>query len=364
MTMSEKDYEQDSILEMFGLTFEQSRLLFSIEKMIAEYDADYLKSDKASDYKRKWISAWEKGVTDYLTAIDKTRNAQLMNIGEISQSVNKEMESSPNRTWYYIIVLECLAFTPYTNLGTEDDDKKYKKCKYNDKKSFKMLKDFFDEQGYLTEEKIERLHNVYEKSLNQISGKTNKMAMGAVAVVAIAALFALGAAIAAPEIAALLVGSTFEGLYGIALTNACLALVGSGVAAVTGSTAMLGGVITIAGGGALLGIAGGGTAVGIASKVLSASPDYTLTQAAKLETILKEVILNAQQDVVAAQKIINIYREQINSLNKEITKLEVDNDKNKQALKNLKLSIKYLKKSCQDMNSFTSAYEIGINTEA
>ena len=122
--------------------------------------------------------------------------------------------------------------------------------------------------------------------------------------------------------------------------------------------------MVIAGVGALLGLAGGGTAAGIASAMVQSAPEYTLTQAAKLETILKEVILNAQQDVVSAQKIISRLQKQIEELNKKLTELETANEKNKKEINNIKTSIKYLKKSCKDMNVFTSAYETGLSVES
>ena len=132
----------------------------------------------------------------------------------------------------------------------------------------------------------------------------------------------------------------------------------------TGGFGMAGGTITIAGGGALLGLAGGSAAVSVGSALLLSTPDYTLTQAAKLETILKEVILNAQQDVVCAQKIIAKYQEQIDELNKKLTAMELEVEKNKQDINNIKQSIQYLKKSCKNMIVFTSAYEEGLRTEA
>ena len=139
-------------------------------------------------------------------------------------------------------------------------------------------------------------------------------------------------------------------------------MIGGGAIA-AGGTGIAGGTAIIAGGGALLGIAGGGAAVGLGTMLVESSPEYTLTQAAKLETILKEVILNAQQDVVCAQKIIEKYKEQIDEMNKKLTAMELEAEKNKKDLKIIKLSIKYLKKSCKDMNVFTSAYEEGLKTE-
>lgn len=359
MTSNNND---NTILEMFGLSFEQSLLMFSAQKLIAEYDKGITKSEKKAVTKELWIEEWEKGIITYLENIDKERDCNLLDREELQDRFAEELERSNNRTWYYIAALEMIEFVPYTALGGKND-KDYSKCKCDTKKCFEFIKELLLEHGFLSENKIERLDNTYSKSVKQISGKSGKLLTKVMIVVAVAAVAAAVAAVAAGPIAVALFGSAFEGLSGAALTNACLALVGGGAVAAGGS-GMAGGVITIAGGGALLGLAGGGAAVGVGSTLLLSSPDYTLTQAAKLETILKEVILNAQQDVVSAQKIIAKYQEQIIELNKKLTEMELQAEHDKKELKNIKTCIKYLKKSCKDMSVFTSAYEEGLKTEA
>jgi uncharacterized coiled-coil protein SlyX len=253
-------------------------------------------------------------------------------------------------------------FTPYTALDSEDN-KDFKEYKYDSKKSYQRLKEFFVKQGILSDEKIERLHKTYSKSINQITGKGKKIALSILSVVAIAALAAAGAAVFAGPIAVALFGEQFVGLSGAALTAACLAMAGGGAIA-AGGAGVAGGIAVIAGGGVLLGLAGGGTTAGIVFKMIASTPEYTLTQAAKLETILKEVILNAQQDVVSAQKIISRLQKQIDELNKKLTELETANENNKKEIKNIKTSIEYLKKSCKDMKAFASDYETGLNVKS
>lgn len=357
-----KDINDNSLLEMFGLSYDQSVLLFSAEKLIAQEDVKLTKNEKRAIIKSSWIEEWENGIVTYLNNIDKTRDASLLSFEELQIKFKEEIKNTNNKTWYYIIALELLEFVPYTSLGGEKD-KDYSKCKFEEKKCYDFTKQLILEHDCITENKIERLDKVYGKSLSQISGKAGRVATKVMIVIAIGAIAAAGAAIFAPGIAVALFGSAFEGLSGIALTNACLALVGGGAVA-TGGLGIAGGTAVIAGGGALLGLAGGGTVVGVASALMLSSPEYTITQAAKLETILKEVIINAQQDVVCAQKIISEYKAQIAELNKKMAEMELDNKNNKNEIKNIKACIKYLKKSCKDMSVFTSAYEEGLKAEA
>lgn len=360
--MDREDRLDSSMLEMFGLTFEQSNLLFSTERMITKFDIGLTKNQEKAKQKSTWLEKWESGIDTYLDSADADSDGDFIEEDDLRDRFKAEIQKSNNRTWYYILVLECLEFSPYTALGG-DDDKEFKKCKYDSKKGYLRLKEFFLQQGVLSDEKIERLHKTYKKSIDQITGKGGKIALGIVSVVAVAAIAAAGAAIFAGPIAVALFGGQFAGLSGAALTAACLAMAGGGAIAIGGG-GMAGGIMVIAGGGALLGLAGGGTAAGIASAMVQSAPEYTLTQAAKLETILKEVILNAQQDVVSAQKIISRLQKQIEELNKKLTELETENEKNKKEINNIKTSIKYLKKSCKDMNVFTSAYETGLSVES
>lgn len=333
--------------------------------MIAVYDSTLaqeklMQRAKTKNAKLEWVTEWEKGIAIYLDGIDGSRKGELIAPQNIQSEYDTIMHGSPNKTWVYIAALECLEFVPYTALGN-DSDKQYSKLSNDEKKCYNYAKSIFIDNGILSEQTLDQLHKTYSKSLNQISGKVGSIVTKVFAVIAISAIIAALSAVGAGPIAVTLFGSQFTGLTGIALTNACLALAGGGAIA-AGGLGMAGGVAIIAGGGALIGLAGSGTAVGVLSALLSSSPEYALTQAAKLETILKEVILNAQKDVVSAQEVIQQYKSQIEELNKKVTELETDNEKHKKELKNLKTSIKYLTKSCKAMNTFTSAFEVGLES--
>ena len=273
----ERTNAEHSVLNLFGLTYEQSRLMFSVEKCIAEYDRDLSENKRMTSVKTvlakyTWIEKWEESILDYLRATNPEKDATLLSQEELKEGFLKTVKASPNQTWYYIVILECLTFVPYTPLG-EDNDKDYKHCSHDDKKCDAMVKDMFAQQGVLSAETIERLNKTYIRCLNKTSGKAGKIAVGAMAVIATAALAAAAAAIAAGPVAVGLFGAQFAGLHGAALTSACLAMAGGGAVAIGGG-GMAGGVLAIAGGGALLGLAGGGAAAGAAG-LMMASPDYT-----------------------------------------------------------------------------------------
>ncbi|MGN0457415.1 MAG: hypothetical protein ACI4XC_03565 [Eubacterium sp.] len=350
----------NDVISMFGLSSQQTVLLFSVQKLVAELDINLSLGKKDYATKKLWIEEWEKSIVDYVNNATNETITKLYDKDETHNRLINELKDCHNKTWYYILVLECLAFAPYTSLGGKQD-KQYKKCKFHEKEATKLIAEFFVEQGEISIDKVLRIEKCYNKSINKISGKGQKIAISVVSVVAVTALAALAAALMAPHIAVALVGAEFEGLSGAALTGACLAALGGGAIA-SGGLGMAGGVAVIAGGGALLGLAGGSTAAGVMSAVTN-SPDFTLSQSAKLETILKEIILNAQQDVVAAQQIIDQCQLTINELNKQLTEMQIKDSKNKKDIKNLKKSIEYIMKSCQDMQKFTSSYDLGLQIQ-
>lgn len=353
------EFDND-VVNMFGLSSSQTVLMFSAQKLVVEFDLHLSMEKKDYEIKKMWLAEWEKSIVDYVNNATNENITTLYEKNEIHERLMNELKDCNNKTWYYILALESLAFTPYTALGSKQD-KKYKKCSFNEKEATKMIADFFVEQGEISKDKVLRIEKCLNKSINKISGKGQKIAIRVVSVVAVTALAALAAALMAPHIAVALVGAQFQGLGGAALTSACLAALGGGAIA-TGGFGMAGGVAVIAGGGALLGIASGSTAAGIVGTIAS-SPNFVLSQSAKLETILKEIILNSQQDVAAAQKIIDQCQMTINELNKQLTELQIKDSKNKKDIKNLKKSISYIIKSCQDMQKFTSSYDLGLQIQ-
>ena len=277
---------------------------------------------------------------------------------ELMDAVANEASSSINQTWFYLIMLEGTLFRAYTPLGeTKDADKHYQKLHYSDQTSF--LKSLANSSGLMDPVFVDRFKKTYQKTINKLSGKMQKVALGAVSVVAISAAAAATAGVFAGPVAVALFGSNFAGVTGAALTSACLAMAGGGAIAV-GGAGMAGGVVAIVGGGALLGAAGGGAAVSILAKSM---PSFALSQAAKLEVVLKEIILNAQKDVQSAQAVMENLRREIHKLQREIEKLKKEDEEKKDTIKNMKKTLNYLQKSYQDMAVFKSSYEIGAEYE-
>lgn len=343
----------------FGLTQEQMCYLFSLEKLLTQNDIINSSNKKNIQYEKQWLREWELSLKEGDN--EEERDIVLINsryelIEKLKQSLG---QNDNNNIWYRLIILEAIAFKAYYPLG-KDDDKKYQKLKYDSQ--IKYLKEFVTSVGYATADDVERYMKMYNRAIDVGNGKKQKIVTTIVSVVAVGAITAATAGAFAGPIAVALFGSQFTGLTGAALTSACLAFAGGG-AIVVGGAGMAGGVIAIVGGGALLGVASGSAAalgIGLISKQ---DPKFTLTQAAKLSVVLREIILNEQHDIVLAQKILAQYKENIAEMEKELKKLKLEQEKNKVEISNLKKAIEYLEKVFKDTNKFASAYDVGMSAK-
>lgn len=341
-------------MEMFGLTEEQLHILYSLEYAITKKDMADDKKPVAD--KALWLKKWEDALND--SQEDKI-SIPYKELDQLDAAVKLEAEKSPNKTWFYLTMLEATLFVPYSPLGLQED-KHFKKLHFSNQSEF--LKIFASLTNIMDPIYIDHFQKTYSKTLDKLTGKWQKVAIGALSVVAIAAIAAATAGAAAGPIAVAMFGSEFAGLSGAALTSACLAMVGGGAIA-AGGFGMAGGVIAIVGGGAILGAAGGGAAVSAASLMMKSAPSFTLTQAAKLEVVLKEITLNAQKDIQNAQSVMNALRDQIKALQKELADLKSEQEEDKKTLANLEKSLKYLKKAYEDMTVFKSSFELGMEVE-
>lgn len=347
------------ILSMFGLTEKQILIMFSVEKLLADEDIKISKNDKET--KQKWISEWATCISDYLAKSNPNEPTNFMTREEILNAICTEYSKDINNTWYYLIMLESTLFVPYTPLErNKEDDKQFKKLKY--KEQTDVLKELVHTSAIMDDVFIDRFKKTYSKSISKLKGKKTKIALAVVSALAIAAITAASAGVLSGPIAVALFGPQFVGLSGAALTSACLALAGGGAIA-AGGAGMTGGILVIVGGGALLGLAGGGAAVGGTVLFVTSKPQLTLTQAAQLEVVLKEIIINAQKDIKCAQSVLENYKNQIVNLHSHLAKIKLEREEDKKTITNIKKSITYMEKAYADTMKFVSSYSVGAGLQ-
>ena len=188
-----------------------------------------------------------------------------------------------DRSWIDLLVLELSRFTPYYQLGLEEN-RSYKKLKV---KTDYLGDVFCKGQNYVSNADVKAIQKAYTHAIGTIAGNRKKVAAAAVATLAVTAATAGGALFFAPEIAVLIAGDAVVGLSGAALTSASLAFVGGGSLAV-GGMGVAGGTAILTGGGALLGLAGSGVTTA-ATVVVQSSGSFVQSECSKLLAFCSEI---------------------------------------------------------------------------
>ncbi len=340
----------------FGLTFKQTCLLFSLERQIVVDDIVSSKAnDKLEDVAKKqaWLNTWDVSINNFLNNLGEEHNI-LVDITKIDskkllEQILNEETSETIKAWRYLILLECTLFTPYYPL---------KKLNDTDQENFiDKFKKLFDglslnnESQKLSLIKIAELLNIdfkyidifrkrHQEALRSLSGFWKKVLIaggtGMVVAVIITLLFInpIAGLFAAP------------GLAGAVALNSGLAALGGGAIA-AGGFGIAGGISVLVGGALLI---GGSTGVGIGTLLASPS-ELVLTELAKMEVVLKEIILGIQHDTKMMQEIIMKLNDNLNEMRKEIARLNIENKENKEKIKNLEESIEYLKKAINEFQN-------------
>ncbi|HHX60196.1 MAG TPA: hypothetical protein GX707_05590 [Epulopiscium sp.] len=322
--ITKKDFSE---VKRFELNFNQLKILFSLQYLITREDAEETKDQKRF-VKRQWMRSWSASIHDYLGGLDASHTRKFYTLSEIKQAVNMELMDTPsNRTWYPIVILEATSFIPYTILRrNKSDDKAYMKLRFT--KQTNYIKRLVGERGIVKTEDVERFEEEYQKVCFQLKETKTK----------IRDIFV----------------HRFAGVKGAALSSASLAAVAGGAIGVNETEE--GSTVSIVGGGALLGLAIDQADIGIMDLLIVSFPEFTFLQAARLEVVVKEIILNKQQNVMLAKHILNDYAEQIKKVNNYIQdlKLEGEERENRKSIKDLEQSLRYMQKTYVNISKATA----------
>lgn len=327
-------------MKEFGLTLEQTRIMFSYQYHLVLADIECETNFEKKQLKRKWLSTWRESTEVFLKsqiAKDSYTAASfhLVNDFEVLKNLAKKIKDEvDNKLTLYLILLEATLFTPYYLLG-DSSDEKFKGLKIADEENLTKKLELFAISLGIDSNCVRRFKSNYKQSIEGIKGGINPWLVGIVGTVVLAVV----AAFATPLIAGLLAPILAPGLSGAAAISAVLAALGGGAIA-AGGFGMAGGFAVIVAGGSIL---GAGVGVGIGS-LFAQSPETALTQAAKLEVVMKEIIC-IQKDIRLSQEILKEQRQAIRSLEDQLDELHLNKENNQKEIENLKKAIEYLKKA-------------------
>jgi len=373
-----KDISEDLNIDQFGLTVEQTEILYNLECLKVQNDIQYTLPPFAKELKLEWLNQWKEYISNGFGVFLQLETAHLHWYSE-EKLIRKIQQNNPSDVWFRLVLLEAMLFEPYYPLSLEKDKKgndipsrKYSALQnplwgygkgLGDSYLDSVFHDDYYKNGY-----VKRLRKCYDKTLFELNQvlKTVLTSLGITAAITIATVATAGAL--APSIAVTLVGSNFAGLHGAALTSACLAYLGGGAIA-AGGAGMAGGTIAIVGGGTILGLgagAGVGGAVGFAG--LNGKKN-TILQSAKLLVAVKEIFLNDEHDITLSNSIYEKYVQNIAEIEKGLVELKLRADvagseekkELKKKIKNAQESVDAMKIARKSLLKFQSSFEQGLS---
>lgn len=331
----------------FGLTFQQMRILFSLEYYIAKQDAEGTErildilNPFSGDHSNKelWVKEYDKKICGFMnndSSSDDTSDCSLFYTSrELQMAILNESDNTDRGIWKYLIMLECILFTPYYPLSeVETEKKKYKGLSLDEGIKEASVNTIASWLG-VTPKEVKLLKETYESGVKKMTGYWNKifLGIGAGVVAGLLAVVTCGGSIAALFAA--------SGLYGAAAVSSGLAALGGGAIA-AGGFGMVGGMAVLIGGGVLLGT-GAGASVSIA--IAETNPSGVMNECAKMYVVLKEIVLGIQHDTMQAQQIISGILDKMATLNKDIVDLKIQSENNKAKIKILEKNIESLEKN-------------------
>lgn len=325
---------------VFGLTAEQSEVLFALQRKLTSNDVlvegqkkPLIGSNKKGQ-KQLWLDTWDRSIEDYLKTYGGKSSQTKLSYYDLSAKIKQLDQNAQNKVWKYMIFLECVLYSPYYPLSDNKEAYKPFKGLSINKKGRKETLEKIADNLQIDKKYIKIFEAAHSSAVKKLSGYWTKVAMGA----GIGIIVILIAIVTFQyEIIAFFAAN---GLSGAAAISAGLAALGGGAVA-AGGFGMAGGIAVLVGGGSLLG-ASAGAAVGVS--IASLGSNAVLSEAAKLQVVLKEIVLAIQKDTMYFQQILLNINKEIAQLKEEIIKLKTDSANNKKKIKNLEESIKILEK--------------------
>lgn len=358
---------ESQAINYLGLDYAQTELLFNIQYDLVFSDVLNETNEDKKYMKLNWLNDWSYEIRNTLNLINdkeifltemKPLTEEEVNLTNFNRKcicteeiINKVCKDCYNsKLPLYLIYMEASLFLPYFKINQDiskdfidnvkEKFKKENNLSYKKEKEIEGLLNEYANKMNISNISTVNFKKIYAKTMARVSNKNIKiiagMAIGTI-------IIALTAGYAAPAIGAAIAPA---GLYGAAATSAGLALLGGGAIA-AGGFGIAGGLAVVVGGGALLGAVAGGGA-GFVASLIKTSPEFTLSQAAKLEIVIKEILLTNQKDVRMAQELIKEQRSAISALESEILRMKMELNSSKEEIKNMEKSVKYMKKVLEE----------------
>ncbi len=364
-----KDYEN------FGLTLEETEILFNIEYLKIQHDIDSTKNlnehvTHIKSLKIEWLKEWKGYISNGFPKFINKPDARL-NWYSPSDLNEKIQQCNPWDTWFRLVLLEAMLFEPYFPLSVKTDkngkitpSKHYliidnKFWGYKQKRGDKYLDDTFSKL-FPSLDYVQHLRNRYNNILNEIKSNLKSQTLA----IALTAAGTLWLGVIPFVLVLTYIKSQFPGLNGAALTSTFLAFSGGGVVAVR-SDNISDETKVIAGGSAVLGVGVGNDASKISSSISQIGKNNIILQSIKLVMAVEAIFLDDEWDIEYSKSVYEKYEHSIKIIEKGKDELKhqadiADNDKKKKLNRQVKLGneiVNAMKIAMKNMKQYIDSFE-------
>ena len=118
---------------VFGLTAEQSEVLFALQRKLTSNDVlvegqkkPIIGSNKKGQ-KQLWLDTWDRSIEDYLKTYGGKSSQTKLSYYDLSAKIKQLDQNAQNKVWKYMVFLECVLYSPYYPLS--DNKEAYKPFK-------------------------------------------------------------------------------------------------------------------------------------------------------------------------------------------------------------------------------------------
>lgn len=328
------NYSSD-LISMFGLNEEQFIIKASIEKLLIDKD---IQTGNKKAAKQMWLKEWEEPYLKYISTITNNENIVFLDENGIVEAIRDMQSHGMNMTWYYLLMFEMTHFWPYSPIGANSkNDSVYMKLKFSDQTN--AIKDLVRRNNIMDVELIDQYMKSYSSSISKLNETTKKNLIAIACILAAVTLTAIGF-LTILEIM-ILIGIGFVVKYFYSYYNRLLTIIGGSYVPL-GATGKTGDPLAIIGGGAMLGLLNEGPEVDVTFAHIASSNQSALTQSAKLETVIKEILINTLNDSNNSRIVLQKFRAHLDSLTNDIANSTIDFDKYTAAMRVLQKSLKYM----------------------
>src|SRR5699024_4062875 len=180
---------EDMIDNNFGLTVEQTEILYNLEYYKTLNDIRKTKSITNTSniqlLKHSWLKEWKTYMTEGFSSFLELEDATLHWYTE-EELLRKIEDNNPQDIWFRLVLLEAMLFDPYFTLTTDKDKKgrektssKYKAIQgrlngFSRSKGDNFLESFLIEE-YYPENYIKRLRRTYRKVMFDLNEVINTL---------------------------------------------------------------------------------------------------------------------------------------------------------------------------------------------